>query len=858
MPTPLPIDPFLPRLLDALRTSGALVLQAEPGAGKTTRVPIALLDAGLSGQGEVLVLQPRRLAARLAARRVAEERGERLGQTVGYQVRFEEVAGPSTRLRFVTEGILTRRLLADPILAGVGAVVLDEFHERHLDGDLAIALLKRLQRERRPDLKLVAMSATFDAKPVADYLGGAPAFEVPGRRFEVAIEHLEQPDARPLEQQVASAVRRLCADGLDGDVLVFLPGAAEIRKSREALEPLAERHGLLLVALHGDLSAEEQDRAVAPAGRPKVILSTNVAETSVTLEGIVAVVDSGLARIAGHSAWSGMPTLKVARVSKASAIQRAGRAGRVRAGRCLRLYTRHDFETRAMQEAPEVKRLDLAQAALALHGAGAKDLAAFPWFEAPPPSSLEAAEGLLERLGALERSGELTPLGRRMLRFPLHPRQARALLEAEARGRGADGCILAALLGEREVRLEARGGGGFQGGPPQARVSGPSDLLESLEAFREASRKGFSAPALRSLGLDPGAVRAVDRVRKSLERQIQKSAAADADSDPDRPLLLAALAGYPDRVARRREPNGAELVLCGGGTARLAPSSVVRDAPFLIAVDAEERPSGARGGAVVRLASQVEPEWVLDLFSESMREVVELTWNEVAERVDGFSRLFYENLVVEESRAKALDPEAASALLFERALAKGLAAFAPPDALDELVARLRFAAEAAPEQAFPPLAQADLEAALRTLCSGKRSFAELREGDLLEAIKAPLSGAQRAALERIAPERVDLAGGRKLRVHYEAGKPPWVESRLQDFFGQVKGPAVAGGRVALVLQLLAPSGRPVQVTTDLAGFWDRHYPALRRELCRKYPRHSWPEDPRTAAPPAPGPRRGGR
>jgi ATP-dependent helicase HrpB len=855
MPTPLPIDPFLPRLLDALRSSGAIVLQAEPGAGKTTRVPPAMLDAGLCGQGEVLVLQPRRLAARLAARRVADERGERLGETVGYQVRFEEVAGPSTRLRFVTEGILTRRLLADPTLARVGAVVLDEFHERHLDGDLALALLKRLRSERRPELKLVVMSATLDAKPVADYLGG-PAFEIPGRRFEVAIEHLDQPDPRPLEQQVTSAVRRLCAGGgPDGDVLAFLPGAAEIRRAREALEPLAEHLGIALTALHGDLSAQEQDRALAPAGRPKVILSTNVAETSVTLEGVVAVVDSGLARIAGHSAWSGMPTLKVGRVSKASTIQRAGRAGRLRPGRCLRLYTRHDFETRPALEAPEVKRLDLAQAALALHGAGAKDLAAFPWFEAPPVASLEAADRLLTRLGALSASGELTELGRRMLRFPLHPRQSRVLLEAEARGRGVDGCILAALLGEREIRLEARGGG-LAGGAPQARVSGPSDLLESMESFREASRSGFSAAALRSLGLDGGAARAVDRVRKSLERQVQRGAGAGAvpDPDPDRPLLLAALAGYPDRVARRREPNGAELVLCGGGTARLAPSSVVRDARFLIAVDAEERPSGA----LVRVASRVEPEWLLDLFSESMREVAELSWNEAAERAEGFSRLFYENLVLEETRATHVDPEAASALLFERALAKGPAAFAPPEALDELLARVRFAADAAPEQKFPTLAPTELEAPLRSLCAGKRSFAELREGDLLEAVKGSLSGAQRAALERLAPERVELAGGRRLRVRYEAGKPPWVESRLQDFFGSSKGPAAAGGRVPLVLHLLAPSGRPVQVTTDLAGFWDRHYPSLRRELSRKYPRHSWPEDPRTAAPPAPGPRRAGR
>jgi ATP-dependent helicase HrpB len=388
-----------------------------------------------------------------------------------------------------------------------------------------------------------------------------------------------------------------------------------------------------------------------------------------------------------------------------------------------------------------------------------------------------------------------------------------------------------------------------EGGPRQAKVSGPSDLLESLEVFREARRRSFSAGALRSLGLDAGAVHAVERARADLERQVERAAGAP-DGDPDRPLLIAALAGYPDRVARRRDPNGAELLLCGGGTARLAPTSVVREAPFLIAMDVEDRQSGARGGAVVRIASRVEPEWLLDLFSESLKEVVEVVWNEAAERVDAFSRLVYEGLVIEETRSGTSDPEAVSALLFERALAKGHRAFARPEALDQLLARMRFAAEAAPAQGFPALAEADLSAALRELCAGRRSFAELREDDLSRVLEGRLSGSQRAALERLAPERVELAGGRQLRVQYEAGRPPWVESRLQDFFGSSKGPAIAEGRVPLVLHLLAPNGRPVQVTTDLAGFWERHYPALRRELGRRYPRHPWPEEPRTAAPPA--------
>ncbi|MBI5549553.1 MAG: ATP-dependent helicase HrpB [Deltaproteobacteria bacterium] len=851
MLAPLPIDPRLPEIVERLHAASGLVLTAEPGAGKTTRVPWAVLEAGLSGDREIVVLQPRRLAARLAARRVAAERGERLGERVGYQVRFEEIAGPRTRLRFVTEGVLTRRLLSEPLLDKVGLVVLDEFHERHLDGDLCLALLRRLQQGRRPDLKIVVMSATLDPGPVATFLGDVPSLDVEGRRFEVSIEHAPLPDQRPLETQVASAVRRLADEGLDGDVLVFLPGAAEIRKAQTACEAIAQRENLLLVALHGDLPAAEQDRAVSPADRRKVIFSTNVAETSVTIEGVVAVVDSGLARVAGHSAWSGLPTLKVARVSKASAVQRAGRAGRVRAGRCLRLYTRHDFDTRHEYEAPEIRRLDLAETSLALHGSGVADLSGFGWFEDPPAAALEAAETLLARLGAIDAQGRPTELGRRMLQLAVHPRQARVLLEAESRGRGADGCVIAALLGEREIRLEARGAA-FGPYAKQARVSGPSDVLESLEVFRQAQRKELAPAALRSLGLDMGAVQAVERVQRSLTRSLRR-VETRPDPDPDRPLLIALLAGYPDRVARRRSTDGAALVLCGGaGMARLAETSVVRDAPFLVAIDAEERTTGARGGTTVRVASRVEPEWLLDLFSDRVREVTEVSWNASAERVDGFSRLLYEDLVIEESRLARFDNEQTAALLAQEALSRGPRAFAEEGAIDQLLARVKLVSEASPKDGFPVLTEEDVRGALTSLCEGRRSFAELREASLVEALLSRLTGVQRASLDRLAPAHVKLPGGRQLLIHYEPDRAPWAESRLQDFFGLATGPAVVNGRVFVVLHLLAPNKRPVQVTTDLAGFWDRHYPALRRELCRKYPKHAWPEDPRTAKPPPPG------
>ncbi len=866
---PLPIDPLLPEIAAALRASPSLVVEAPPGAGKTTRVPRALLEAGLAGEGEVVVLEPRRLAARLAARRVAEEMGERVGETVGYQVRFEEVAGPKTRLRYVTEGLLTRRLLSGPTLPQVGAVVLDEFHERHLAGDLALAWLRRLQRGPRPDLRLVVMSATLDAGPVAAYLD-APRLRSEGRLFDVAVEYLSPAEAaRPevrLEQRVASAVRRLVSEGLPGDVLVFLPGAAEIRRAREACDLVARSAGLEVLPLHGDLPPEEQDRAVRPGPRRKVILSTNVAETSITIEGVTAVVDTGLARVASHSPWSGLPRLEVRKVSRASAAQRAGRAGRVRPGRALRLYTRHDHDSRPEFDLPEVRREDLAETLLALAALGAPG--DFPWFEAPPPEAEAAGRALLVRLGALDAAGSITDLGRRLTRFPLHPRLARLVSEAEVRGAGEDGALLAALLGERDLR-ERR-----PQGPRAAPPTGPSDLLELASLFEEARRARFDEGRLRSLGVSPGAAMAVDRSRRQIVRLLQRPPRAGSrsatptrippspSSATEEALLLATLAACPDRVARRRAPGSPDVVLAGGGSARLDEASVVREAPLVVCVDAEERkgdrrapgaPATGRGGQVlVRIASAVTPEMQFDLFPGSLRWEEEDLWNAEGERVEARERLLYEDLVLEDARKPDPDPGRAGALLAEQALARGPRAFAEEGALDRLLDRLAVASRFAAEGALPALGEEDARAALRDLCAGRRSFADLRQAGLEEALLARLPPGARALLDRLAPERVTLPGGRGARVRYEAGdRPPWIESRLQDFFGMASGPSIAGGRLPLVLHLLAPNQRAVQVTTDLAGFWERHYPGIRRELMRRYPRHAWPEDPLRAQPPLP-------
>ena len=838
----LPIDAILPELVAALRNTNNLVLEAPPGAGKTTRVPAALLDTQIT-KSEVWVLEPRRLATRLAARRVADERNERLGATVGYQVRFEEVASPQTCLRFLTEGVLTRKLLHDPQLRNVGIVILDEFHERHLQADLALALLRRLQQTTRPDLKLVAMSATLDAAPVAEFLQ-APVLRSAGKRFDVAIEHAPREDPRPLADQVASALQRLLQETLNGDVLVFLPGAAEIRRAQAACATLAAQHDLLVLPLHGELSPSEQDRAVTPATQRKVILSTNVAESSVTIDGVAAVIDSGLARVAAHSPWSGLPMLQVQRISQASATQRAGRAGRTRAGRCLRLYTAQDFQVRPTHDAPEIQRLDLAEAALELHAAGIADLNAFGWFEAPATQAINAADELLRKLGALDAQGGLTATGRRMLRFPLHPRQARLLVEAETRGVAADACTIAALLGERDILASKL----FESGPRtprQARHSGPSDLLERLDRFAEAARANFSPGRLQEMDLEVGTVLAVERVRKQLVRLCAKGKGAHNDEA----LLIALLAGYPDRVAKRRTLKGdnRELLLCAGGGAELAESSVVQQSEFLLALDAERNP---RGGTRVRLASEIKPEWLIDLCADQLREVTEARWNAQAERVEVMQRLLYDQLVIDESRVNEVRGPEAARVLAEAARVAGLQKFVDPEKVEQFCARAAFLAAAFPEAGLPAFNDDDVQQALEQLCDGMRSFAELRavagkanQGGLVEVLRRQLTNEQQRLLAQNAPDSVTLAGRRQVRVNYARQQTPWIESRLQDFFGMKEGPKIAGGRVALVLHLLAPNQRAVQVTSDLAGFWQRHYPAIRRELSRRYPRHAWPENP---------------
>jgi ATP-dependent helicase HrpB len=767
------VDTILPEIIDSLKRCPNLVIEAPPGAGKTTRVPPALLEIV---SGEVVVLEPRRIAARLAARRVAWEAGEQVGQTIGYQVRFEEAVGPKTRVRFVTEGVLTRRLLSDPGLKGVDAVVLDEFHERHLESDLALALLKRLQ-QTRPNLRIVVMSATLDAGPVAQYLNGCPVLRSEGRQFDLSISHLPY-SPKPLETQLTEALELLIAEEPSGDVLAFLPGAAEIRRAMRESQAVARRAGLLVLPLHGDLTTAEQDRAVAPASQRKVILATNVAESSVTVEGVTAVIDSGLARIATYSHWTGLPTLHVGRVSKASAKQRAGRAGRTGPGRVLRLYTVEDYMRRPEHDEPEIARSELSQLCLALRAMRIGDrTAGLNWLDAPPAAAVERAELLLDRLGA---TGAMV---HQLARYPLHPRLSRILTAAKERGVGEDGCIAAALLGSG-ARSEK------------------NDLLAAIDADQDY------------------------RTRQQVEQLRRIARPARQTKHNDDALLMSILTGFPDRVARRRVGN--QVLLSTGGSAEVAGEAPQYE--FMAAVDAEDRKD--KPLPLIRMAARIEPEWLIELFPDHVREQSGVEWNRQTERVEAVSALLYDELMIQQSRGAMPDADAAAQLLAQKALEAGIDRFVDRNALDEFLARVEFAGVESP----------DVPQALREVCMGLRSFTELKSA--AEHFVAALERKMGIrSLNEIAPPRIRLPSGRETKVHYEPGKPPWIASRLQDFFGMRETPRIGPGRTPVVVHLLAPNKRAVQTTADLAGFWERLYPQVRRELMRRYPRHSWPERP---------------
>lgn len=820
----LPIDVQLPEIVSLLQKHRTLLLEAPPGAGKTTRLPPALLPVC---DGEILVLEPRRLAARLAATRVASELGEAVGGICGFTVRYENKTSARTRIRFVTEGVLTRQMIADPELRGVSAVLLDEFHERHVQGDLALALVQRL-RARRPDLMLGVLSATLAEGALAQFLGDAPILRTEGRAHPISIQHAPSKDDRALELQVVSAVRQLLKEGLRGHVLVFLPGAREIRSAEEALGKLAGEADLAVFPLHGDLPAEEQDRALAPSLRRKVLLSTNIAESSVTIDGVEAVIDSGLVRKARHDPWLLLSELVLAPCSRASATQRAGRAGRQGPGRALRLYTEAELMARPEFDEPEILSTDLAPVLLDLAAAGAADARLL---DTPADNSMQTARDLLVRLGLLDAAGAVTVQGRAAARLPVHPRLGCFLLEAKRRGVMPRAALIAAILAERDPRKRQLGRPGHNDDPAE-----DSDVEALADRIEEAELTRFAGHTLRAMQLDAGTVHRIDRARRALLGQLRSVDAPGAREEGHPSELTAALTlGFFDRVAKRRAQGSRDLAMTGGYVCELAETSLVRDAPFVLCLSGEKRKK-----PLIRLACRIEPELLLELFPERVEERVRARFEAATGKVLARAELLYDGLVIDDSPAPH-GPESAR-LLVEAALARGLHTLLDADALENWRARAELAHARNPE--IVPPDDAAVEAALQQIAEHATRLEELEKSDLLALIRANTVGG--SSVEQLVPATLKLPSGRVAKIVYARGQAPWVESYLQDFCGLNETPEVAGQRV--VVHLLAPNKRPVQITQDLPSFWRTHYPELRKALSRRYPRHAWPTDPSVPVP----------
>jgi ATP-dependent helicase HrpB len=820
----LPIDDVLPAVLQALRRSTALLLMAPPGSGKTTRVPPALLDLLPPDAPEVVVLEPRRLAARAAAARVASELGTDLGRLVGYQVRGDSRVSAGTRVRFVTEGVLVRQLVRDPFLERVGAVCLDEFHERHLEGDLALAMLAEARATVRPDLRLCVMSATLDPAPLRAFLPDAEVLEADGRLHPVRVVHLERAAADEPEVTVRQLVERALAETA-GDVLVFLPGAGEIARCEQALQNLARRADVLVLPLHGRLDAAAQDRAIRPQSRRKVVLATNVAESSLTIAGVTAVVDTGLCRELRFDRGRGVDVLRLERISRASAAQRAGRAGRTGPGVCYRAWTLAEERGMPAQAAPEVQRVDLGAAALLVRAFAGRDPGAFRWFEAPPPEGLAAAEALLRDLGAVEAgSGALSPLGRELLELPLPPR-----LAAVVRAGREHGCLLAAATAAAllaDVDQLGRDDG--------------ADLGAVVDAFLLAEERSFPEHLCREIGLLPWQARLVAAGRDRL-----LGSARDRRRDAGG-LGRCLLAGFPDRVARRSDGAARHATMVGGRGLLLPAAADGQE--LVIALRLLETGRQQRSRAVLTAAIEVAD--LEAVAPAALREHVAAELDAEAGRVVARREHRYRDLPLRTARGGELpDGAAAAALqpLLERDPWRWLG---EQRELRRLLARVRWLASRAPDLGLPALDDAAIARAAVELLAGRTDLRLLRDADLAGVLQAQFSPAQRRALQQGAPDRIELPSGRAAVVDYEAPAGPTIAARLQEFFGLRAVAALAGGRVPVVLELLAPNHRPVQVTTDLASFWANVYPQVRRELSRRYPRHAWPEDPLAARPEA--------
>jgi ATP-dependent helicase HrpB len=820
----LPVLEAVPRLRAAL-ARGCAVLSAPPGSGKTTVVPLALLDeTWLAGQ-RIVMLEPRRVAARAAAARMAGLLGEAVGETVGYQVRFERKVSARTRIEVVTEGLLARRLQADPELPGVGLLIFDEFHERSLDADLALALALDARANLRPELRVLVMSATLDIARVAALLGAAPVIESGGRQYEVELRHV--PPRADLDHGGAVAHAALQAlQQTEGDVLAFLPGAREIRSAQNLLrERLSERVGVY--PLYGELGPREQDAALArdPDGRRKVILATNIAQTSLTVEGVRTVVDGGLVRVARFDLGAGANRLDTERVSRASADQRAGRAGRLGPGVCYRLWSREQQAALAPHDTPEILIADLSRFALELAAWGAPEPAAMGLLDQPPPAAWSYARELLRELDAVDTDGRITAHGRALARLPATPRRAPMLLRAREHGLGALACWVAALLDERE-----RGG---------------ADLADAVERY------------LRGRG-DPAAQR---RVHEAV-RQMRRLLDIDADAAPEPETLSApdiarvVAWAYPERIARRRagvrDHRDVAYQCADGGEATLAQGDAlsVREWLAIAHWSVEDDGPARRSARRIRLACALDEAQILRDHPPVVAERV--FWDVQAQAVVAERQIRIGALVIERKPLQATRGEAVAAAMCDGVRMLGLGVLPWTEAARQLQARVLSLRAWRPEEDWPDLGDdallARLDAWLLPQLDGITRREHLTRLDLATILRQQLDHAQQQRLERLAPTHLEVPTGSRIRLEYRPPEPPVLAVKLQEMFGCARTPAVNDGRVAIVLHLLSPAQRPVAVTRDLAGFWSRGYADVRKDLRGRYPRHPWPDDPLAAAP----------
>jgi ATP-dependent helicase HrpB len=818
--SPLPIDAVLEDLARTLASHNAAVLVAPPGAGKTTRVPLALLDESWADNQKIIVLEPRRIAARASAERMAQTLGERVGETVGYRVRFGSKVSRATRIEVVTEGIFSRQILDDPELTGVAAVLFDEFHERSLDADLGLALARDAQTGLREDLRILVMSATLDGARVASLLGGAPVIASQGRAFPVETRYLGRKADVPLERQMADAIATaLRADS--GSVLAFLPGAAEIRRTQNFLGERIHDAAIEIVPLFGALDAQVQDRAIAPApsGHRKVVLATSIAETSLTIEGVRIVVDSGVARVPRYEPDIGLTRLETVRASRAAVDQRRGRAGRTSPGVCYRLWDEPQTASLAAYTQPEILSADLSSLLLDLAQWGVGDPSTLAFLDPPPAPALKEARSLLRELGALDGDGRITAEGRSLRALALPPRLARMIVDSHRLGAGEQAAEIAAVLTERGL-----GGDG-------------ADLDARLDHFRrDRSPRAASARSL--------AQRWASQVAASEKANHSAAPLATEDRGEISTGVMLALA-FPDRVARNRG-NGSFVLANGRGAAVDKASALARE-PYIAVGEL----TGTAANGRILLAAPIAQADIELRFADQIENTDEISFDRGAMALRARRRKTLHAITLSEAPL-ALKPSAETAGIFADGLiAAGLDRLPWPKPLQQWRDRVMFL-RAAEGEPWPDLGDdalaAQREAWLVPTLYDKTSLKELSAGDLSDALMTLLPWELRARLEREAPTHFEAPTGTQLAIDYEAEQGPTIAVRLQELFGLSIHPSIAKGKIPLVLELLSPAHRPVQVTRDLPGFWRGSYAAVRSDLRGRYPRHPWPEDPATAMP----------